>query len=193
MAHKGDRRKDTPWCRAQHPAGGWRGEGQVHPRVGGLSTPSPAGSPGGCGRTHGLLPGPPFAGDSAPTCKTSDVSAPWLSLNNRTQCLAVTPSGVFQRCPGASKSHQIRIPVRQGLGVKWPLLKKPKEGVFGEEGGRRREAGGGSSPAPGPGPPLPRACPWPIQGRCSWSGPRVCSKVGGAHPSTGRAEGDRGG
>ena len=60
-------------------------------------------------------------------------------------------------------------------------------------GGGRREAGGGSTPAPGPGPPLPRACPWPIQGRCPWSGPRVCSKGGAPHPSTGRAEGDRGG
>lgn len=51
--------------------------------------------------------------------------------------------------PRDRKSRQSRTPSRQGVEVKWLLLKEAKGGACGElEGGR-------SSP--------PQACPWPTQ------------------------------
>lgn len=75
-----------------------------------------------------------------PSTDPHDISDPWLCVNKRTPGLAVTPSGMFQRCPGGRKSHQIRIPIRQGLEVKQLLLKEAKGGTFGETEGRRSSA-----------------------------------------------------
>ena len=75
--------------------------------------------------------------DLAPIPSISDISDPWLSVNKQTWGLEVAPSGMFQRCSAGRKSHQSRIPIRQGLEVTRPLLKEVREGPLG----RWRKAG----------------------------------------------------